>query len=397
LYRPAFWHILARMPGTHRGYATILLLLLASATVTAFFPRPSAPVAVLPAAQLGVANDSPDPWPDPAVIAERKRAAEGRPLFRASEPLAFTLRADFQTVQKDRAPESTTMYPATLVVARVDGTDASIPVRIRTRGHSRRKPTFCTFAPLRIEFLSDPVGTVFEGHKALKLGTHCRDQNNYEQYVLREYAVYQMFNLLTPRSFRARLGMARYVDAKKDKPVEAKTALFLEDDDDVARRLEGRASDQLGVPFRGTDLPTTTLMTLFEYMIGNTDMSITGLHNVRLVQIPAGTRFPIPYDFDYSGVVNAQYAVADPRLGIKSVRERVYRGPCRTVEEFEEFFARFRAVRPAIVDVYNSVPNLNARYIRQAQEYLDEFYRIIDRPESVRRAFIDKCGGQAGM
>ena len=33
-------------------------------------------------------------------------------------------------------------------VARKDGRAAQIPVRLRTRGHSRRKPTNCTFAPL---------------------------------------------------------------------------------------------------------------------------------------------------------------------------------------------------------------------------------------------------------
>src|SRR5688572_31101615 len=74
-----------------------------------------------------------EPWPDPEVIAERKRVAEGRPLFAASEPLAFTLLADFRAVQRDRNPESTRTYPATLVVAGQDGTEASIPMRIRTR------------------------------------------------------------------------------------------------------------------------------------------------------------------------------------------------------------------------------------------------------------------------
>ena len=338
-----------------------------------------------------------EPWPDPEVTDERKRVAERRALFAASEPLAFTLLADFRAVQRDRNPSSTQTYPATLVVPGRDGADVSIPMRIRTRGHSRRKPTFCTFAPLRLEFESNPIGTAFEGQKNLKLGTHCRDQSDYEQYVLREYAVYRVFNVLTPRSFRARLGYARYVDAKSKKTVAARTSLFLEDDDDVARRLEGRPTDQLKVTFRRTDLPTTTLMSIFEYMIGNTDASILALHNVRLVRTRTDTLFPVPYDFDYSGVVDAQYAVPDPRLHLSSVRDRVYRGPCRTAEEFEGFFARFRTARPEIMGVYDAVPNLKSAYVRAVRDYLDQFYRTIDRPASIKRAFIDGCDGRAGM
>ncbi len=361
------------------------------------FDQGTTPGALPPPGAPTVTAQDAEPWPDAEVMAERKRAAEGRPLFGASEPLAFTLSADFKAVQRDRDLESTTTYPATLTVARGDGTGATIPLRIRTRGHSRRAPTACAFAPLRLEFETNPLGTVFEGQKNLKLGTHCRDVGEYEQYVLREYSVYRLFNVLTPRSFRARLASARYVDARSGKTVAARAAMFLEDDDDVARRLEGRTSDQLKVIFRRTDLPTTTLMTLFEFMIGNTDMSIMALHNVRLVRTRTETLLPIPYDFDYSGVVNTVYARPGPRLGLSSVRERLYRGPCWTAEEFESYFARFREARPQLMAVYDSVPNLKSGYVRDAGKYLDEFYRLIDRPASVARAFVDRCGAMAGM
>ena len=60
-------------------------------------------------------------------------------------------------MQRDRDPESTTTYPATIVVPRGDGTEVSVSIRIRTRGHSRPKPTVCAFAPLRLEFESNPA------------------------------------------------------------------------------------------------------------------------------------------------------------------------------------------------------------------------------------------------
>jgi hypothetical protein len=105
---------------------------------------------------------------------ERQRAAMQRALFSSEEPLPVTLIADFKAVNRDRNPESTKVFPATLVVAGRNGGEDRIKVNIRTRGHSRRMSTTCTFAPIRIEFPEKTTGTVFEGHKSLKLGTHCR-------------------------------------------------------------------------------------------------------------------------------------------------------------------------------------------------------------------------------
>ena len=227
------------------------------------------------------------PFPDEAILAERKKVAEGRPLFATETPFEFTLTADFKTVNKDRNPNSTKVFPATMTVAKADGSQATFPLNIRTRGHVRRMSQTCSFAPLRLEFDTEKTkGTIFEGHKNLKLGTHCRDADLFEQYVPREYSAYRIFNLLTPRSFRARIAKATYVDEVTKKPIANRMALFIEDDDDVARRMEGRTIATQKLVFRQVDYDTATLMTIFEYMIGNTDMSMYLLHNVVLVQTP---------------------------------------------------------------------------------------------------------------
>jgi len=207
-----------------------------------------------------------------------------------------------------------------------------------------------------------------------------------------------MFNVLTPRSFRARLADVKYVDAASRKTIETRTGLFLEDDDDVARRLEGRVSDTTVFAFDGMDRATSTLMMLFEYMIGNTDLSVRALHNVRIVLTQSGTRYPVPYDFDYSGVVDAVYAAPSPFLhSIESVRDRVYLGPCRTPAELEEAFTQFRAARSELTAVYDSIPALKPKYVSAAKKYLDQFYRTIERPDSVKRSFIDGCEKQPYM
>ena len=318
-------------------------------------------------------------------------------MFRSVDPVEVTITADFRTVQRDRNPTSTKMFPATITFPGADGQPASMPLQIRTRGHSRRKPTLCDFAPLRLEFQKELTkNTLFDGPRTLKLGAHCRDNGTYEQYVLREHAVYRIFNLLTPRSFRSRLAKMTYVDAKNGRTVASRFGHFIEDDDDVARRLEGRISDAKGTLFRRTHAETLTLMMLFEYMIGNTDLSVSAQHNVRLVETPANEIFPVPYDFDFSGLVNTTYSGVDKRLPIQSVRDRLYRGPCRTVEELETFFVRFRALKTEIYAVYDAIPNMAASDRREARAYLDDFYRTIDRPRDQKRTFIDPCVN-AGM
>ena len=350
------------------------------------------------AAQTPAPPAGPRPWPDAAAMRARRLAAEQRPLFTTETPLPITLSADFKAVNRDRNPKSTKLFPATLSVARKDGTVATLPVQIRTRGHSRRLTQTCSFAPLRIQF--DPAttaGTVFEGHRALKLGTHCRAADLYEQYMPREYVAYRIYNLLTPRSFRARLVDASYVDAESGKKLEERQALFIEDDDDVARRAEGRISDQEKLVFARLERDALTLMTLFEYMIGNTDVSIYALHNARVIERPNVALFyPVPYDFDYSGLVNARYAVPAKVLNLTSVTERAYMGPCRTLPELEPYFAQFQAIRPQVAGIINGVPGLSAGYRKDALEYIDEFYETLTKPRAAKEAFIDRCN-KAGM
>ncbi len=322
---------------------------------------------------------------------QRTRAAMQRALFSSDEQIPITLIADFKAVNRDRDVESTKVFPATIVAPSLNGGEDRIAVNIRTRGHSRRAANTCTFAPLRIEFTGKISGTVFEGHKSLKLGTHCRDVDSYEQYVYREYAAYKIFNRVTTRSFRARLSTTTYVDVSNNKPITTRAGLFLEDDDDVAKRLDGETSELQDLSFGHVDGESMMLLSLFEYMIGNTDMSLAKLHNIILVRASNGTVYPVPYDFDYSGLVNARYAVPAKALNLPTVRERLYRGPCLTEDNLTPYITRLRAMREAVLAVYDQIPNLDAGYRKDARGYLEQFFKIIEKPGDAKRAFIDGC------
>ena len=231
-------------------------------------------------------------WPADEVLQARRSEADARQLFRDVEPLAFTLTADFKAINKDRNPESTKRYPG-VISAAAGGASGELPVQLGTRGHFRLMSRNCDFVPLRVEFPRDrTAGTAFDGQTNLKLGTHCRGDRAYDNYTLREYLTYRLFNMVTPLSFRARLGRATYVDATSKKAIGTRYSIFIEHENEVARRFGGRIVELPRIVFNDLDGPTLTRMMLFEYMIGNTDFSIWALHNVRLVQDPRAAPLP---------------------------------------------------------------------------------------------------------
>ena len=335
-----------------------------------------------------------EPWPDAAARLQRKTEAEGRPLFSTETPLAITIRADFKAVNKDRFENSAARYPATIAVA---GSEAAIPADLGSRGHFRLKSHVCTWVPLRVMFKREQVaGTVFEGQSSLKLVTHCQDNDNFEQHVLREYLPYRIYALLSPLAFRARLAKVTYVESATGKALTTRYGMFIEDDGDVARRAGMRAVDLPHVLFKDLDQESLATMALFEYMIANTDVSILKLHNVKLFVTEQRTIYPVPYDFDFSGLVDTPYANPDARLGIGSVRNRLYRGPCWSNAEFTPVLEKFRARKADIFTLYDSLPDLNQNYRKQARSYLEEFYSAIE-PARVKKTLIDSCQHAPGM
>jgi hypothetical protein len=364
------------------GIVGIIALAVSSAPDAGPAPRQQA----VAQAKKPVAPD----WPNAETLEANRADADRRKLFASQAPLAFTLTADFAALESDRT--DTTSFPGTIAYTRDDGSTASVPLRIRARGHERRMARTCEFVPLRLEFQKDHIqGTVFEGQKTLKLVVHCREERRFEQYVPREYAVYKILSLITPRAFRVRLGRGTYVDASSKATLSVRSAFFLEEDGDLAKRLLGKLTDQQDLTFSDLDPEALTTLFVFEYMIGNTDVWIPTQHNVKIVTTRPGVLYPVPYDFDYSGAVNTVYAVPDPKLPIGSVRDRLYRGPCRTPAELEVVFNKFRAVRPGLAGVYDAVPDFNPGYRKEVLRYFDDFYKKLDNPSDVKKIFIDKC------
>ena len=335
--------------------------------------------------------------PTPEALKKRRVDAEALPLFASAEPFDFTLVADIKALNKDHDPKSTKRFDGELRMPGDGGSQVTLPVQLSARGHIRRMARTCDYVPLRVEFAKPGVaGTIFAKQNVLKLVVQCVKGGDFEQYLLREYLAYRLFNVLSPRSFRARLAKVTYVDQATGQTTGTRYAMFVEDDGDVAKRMEGRTVELPRLLFKDVDTGTLLPMMIFEYMIGNTDFSIFALHNVRLVQRPDKSIHPIPYDFDFSGLVHPPYAAPDRALMITSVRDRVYRGPCRRQEPIDPYLANFVEKRDLLRALPDSIPGLDKGSREDTKSYLDSFYSAIKTPKDARRLFVE-CAEKSTM
>jgi len=310
-------------------------------------------------------------------------------LFSSQEVIEFTIETDYGALGGDRTQESE-YRPAILRLTDDEGAARTIDVRVRTRGNFRLAN--CQFPPLRVNFPRTRMGgTVFDGQNGIKLVSHCRDRDDDEQNILEEYLVYRTFNLLTDVSFRVRLARVTYADGPDDDDPVVRYAFFREESEAMA--------DRLGATF--LEIPTANpesfgteeavRFAVFQYMVGNTDWSMTQFHNAEVIGNSRGVYVPIPYDFDWTGFVSTRYAVPNEGLDIRNVRERIYRGFCRADFDFSIVYEQFLAIRSDVEALYMTQEGFDENNREDALEYVEDFYEDIESPRNARNRLERDC------
>ena len=295
-------------------------------------------------------------------------------FFESQTPIEVTLTANIGLLRGDKNANAP-WRPVTLSYKSSDGNAVTVPLRARTRGIWRLKT--CDFPPLRLNFSGETSkGSIFHKLDKPKLVSYCRDNDGYEQYILQEFQLYRIYQLLTPLSHKARLLKFTYADSATGKVRARRYGFLLEEPNAMAARLGGRVVDQKGALPGDLDQDQDALLGVFQYMIGNTDFSISGLHNVELLFKDNGSVLPIAYDFDFAGAVNARYAVPDVSVNIPNVRQRLFRGYCTDVESYSRIFALFNEKKPEIYALYGDEIGrlMDGGTVKETLRYFDEFY-----------------------
>ena len=316
------------------------------------------------------------------------------PLFASDQPIHISISAPISTLLRNRALGTT--VSGTLV----DPAGQSLPVSLSIRSTTRRNADVCDFPPLRVSFAGRAAPTsLFAGQNRLKLVTHCGNGAGAQQYVLLEYAAYRMLNQLTPRSFRVRLANIDYRDSS-GRPIVTRYGFFIEPLKDLARRNGTRPlQTQAMIPIQDLSPADSARYALFQHMIANHDWSMRApsvgkdcCHNAEMLgTLTPGGAIPVPYDFDYSGMVGAPYAVPPEQMRLSSVKQRFFRGYCVHSPQILAAAQQFRAQRPQMLGVLAQTPGLEPRTVQRATSFLNGFFNDIATDQDVSTKVLKRC------
>lgn len=326
------------------------------------------------------------------LAAAGKVAAD--PLFEDQSTLKVEITAPLSTLVRERPDEEE--MPGTFSYQAADGTAVELDIQVRARGNFRYK--FCDFPPMTLNFRRSQVeGTLFQNQNKLKLVGHCKITRRYEQSVLREYLAYRLLNLMTDMSFRVRLLEVTWVDSEERRGRMVRSAFLIEHRNRLAARI-GMDPQEMEYAELGTvQADHLNLTSIFQYLIGNVDFSpIAGsegecCHNYEIFGDDSGSLVAIPFDFDFSGIVNAPNAVPDTERGVTRVGQRVYRGWCENNGYIGASLARLREKRDVLYAEVAGLEELEPSVRDRVALYMDGFYEIVDDPQAVERDIIGSC------
>lgn len=312
-------------------------------------------------------------------------------LFEDIAPLHFTLEFDLKTYQREKMEGE--YMPIRFMYDINDTLRLEKTMRIKARGNFRR--SHCSMAPFWLNIRKANVGNEYlQDVKKIKIVTHCNGGKSADKYVLKEYLGYKIYNILSPVSFRVRLIRMTYVDTGRKNKITEGWAFMIEPEEMVGECNDGLVIKKDDLAMSLMKPADMDIVSLYMYMIGNSDFSVAGRHNLKILGLPGfGSEgyTPVPYDFDYSGLVDASYAIPGESLGISSVRERYFLGPCRDDEEFVKAIEHINQYQDEIFQMVSDFEYLESKTKKGIIQYLEEYFKLAGDPPSLIRSLKRTC------
>jgi hypothetical protein len=310
-------------------------------------------------------------------------------FFEEESTVNATLEMDLKDLLAKKAKER--FLPGTFTLTFKDGSSISEKVAASVRGNFRRET--CYMPGLKVDFRKDSTSRLSK-LKELKLSNGCNSGDDAGQLVIKEYLVYKIYNLLTEKSLRVRMMSVSFKDITGKRKPYTQYGFLIEDIDDMAKRNKMVEIEGTQFYTEQTNREQMTLVTLFEYMIGNTDWSVPAYHNIKLIgpkDDKAVKPYVVAYDFDICGFVDPPYATIDEQLSdkITHVRERLNRGFPRGMEELKVTVKLFNDKKDKILNLIKNNEYLGQKEKNKAVDYIEEFYKTINKDSELQRIFVE--------
>ena len=311
-------------------------------------------------------------------------------LFESDDLLEFSLRFDITAYKRSKSGKEEIPALLTYHISETDSINKDL--KIRARGIMRKD--YCDFPPIRLNFKKkEPPEDEFSNIDKVKLVTHCKIGN--EEYVLKEYLIYKLYNVLTEFSYRVRLARINYINtARESKPIK-QFGFLIEPTEVLCKRTNSVEVSVMNLGQKNMKPDMMNRVAIFNYMIGNCDWDVVAHHNVVILAQGKSERpdlgVILTYDFDYAGLVNANYAASPEVLPIKSVLERYYLGICRTEGEYVAALKEFADKKEEFYRVIREFPYLKDRTKKTMTDYLDGFFNDMDKRNVLPGKFMSQC------
>jgi hypothetical protein len=303
--------------------------------------------------------------------------------------LDLYIRQDWKQLEKKKKEK--TYQAAEVRFVSNDQDIKTLPVQIRTRGNMRLQ--LCSLPPLKLKFEKSVLAdNGLSPMNEMDIVQPCHEARDYYQLILKEYLAYKLWELVSPNYFRTQLIRIHYTNPDETEAHDPSYAFLVENTEELVERLGGRKNKTSVISSNAVDKQPLLLVALFQFMIGNTDWYIQNRHNLEFVGLPGHSLLvTIPYDFDYSGLVNAPYAVHHESLELTSISSRYYQGRCCPEAEVNAIVKIFLDQKTNILNMPGRIQGLDEREAREAQAYLSGFFEIIENPKKLENQVIKHC------
>lgn len=300
-----------------------------------------------------------------------------------SVPLII-LETDARQLVKKKLSEE--YQPTTFRFQNAAGEWVSLSGKVRARGNMRKQ--VCYFPPLKINLKKGDLQDLgFQRLDVLKLVLQCWENKRGYALLHREQLLYQLHEEVGPFSYRTALIRVQLGDDKDD----VYYAFLIEEESEFAQRLNGPVVEKGRIRSKLIDREAYLRMCFFQYLILNTDWYMHNQHNLEFIRPDGYELFcPVPYDFDYAGLVNASYAVPHESRNIKDVRQPCYLCDDVSVEEAQEMASFFKEKKSRLYQIVKDYPHLKEKDKEDFIYRLDTFYKEIENDKLVDRFFANK-------
>jgi len=268
-------------------------------------------------------------------------------------------------------------------------TKLEMDITVRVRGKFRRRT--CALPPVKLNFAKSDLKALglVKNYDKLKLVTHCQQEKNYDQHLVKEYWAYKMYNSVTDASYRAKLLKVKYIHETDPTRTIDSYAIILENPKELAERLGGELVPQsYGMTVDRITATSYDQTVFFNYMIGNTDWALHVQRNLTLVQLDGDQKYTvIPYDFDQSKLVNAPYLAKHPSIKKMKPDNRHAMGELSSDQALNELTALFKQKKGDFKS-YKDCKYLKRKTKGEIASFLYSFYLDLGDKSGMQSEFL---------